>query len=149
MRDQQQLDLEAGQTLLMALFGTVRRMRAQGSGEAIDLPSIYVLQVVMVNPNIRVSDLAGQVGLDASTVSRHVRGLEDVGYLSRMPDPKDKRASRVRLSSAGSEVITSALRTRAEMITAALAEWSVEDRARFTELAVRFASDIDKVPPGT
>jgi DNA-binding MarR family transcriptional regulator len=149
MRDQKELDLEAGQTLLMALFGTVRRMRATGSNEAIDLPSIYVLQVVMVNPDIRVSELAGQVGLDASTVSRHVRGLEEVGYLSRMADPKDKRASRVRLSDAGSDVIQDALRSRAAMITTAMAEWSVEDRTRFVELAIRFASDIEKLAPGS
>lgn len=149
MRDQRRLDLEAGRTLVMALFSTVRRMRAQGTGEPIDIPSIYVLQMVMVNPDIRLSELAGHVGLDASTVSRHVRGLEAVGYLTRMPDPHDKRASRVRLSDAGTDVITAALRTRAEMITAAMADWSVEDRARFTELAVRFATDLERIGPAS
>jgi len=50
---------------------------------------------------LRVSELAGCMGLDASTASRHVRHLEDGGYLARTGDPGDRRASRVRLTPKG------------------------------------------------
>jgi DNA-binding MarR family transcriptional regulator len=142
--EQEPLELGTGQALLMALFSTVRRMRGTGSSEAIDLGSIYVLQMVMINPGIRVSELAGNLGLDASTVSRHVQALEQSGYLKRKPDPKDKRASCVQLTDDGLGVIVSAFRARAAMIMEAMRKWSVEDRTLFTELAVRFAADFER-----
>jgi DNA-binding MarR family transcriptional regulator len=143
----ERLDTQAGQILLMALFSTVRRLRARDGGEAVDLPSIYVLNVVREHPGIRVSELAGNVGLDASTVSRHIRSLEAVGYLSRVVDPKDRRASCLELTEDGEKVILQAFETRATLILAAMDAWSDEDRERFTELCVRFAGDFDRVAP--
>jgi DNA-binding MarR family transcriptional regulator len=141
----ERLDSQVGQILLMALFSTVRRLRARDGGEAVDLPSIYVLNVVREHPGIRVSELAGNVGLDASTVSRHIRSLEAVGYLSRVSDPRDRRASCLELTQDGVEVITEAFETRATMILAAMDDWPAEDIERFTALCVRFADDFDKV----
>ena len=141
----ERLQTQAGQILLMALFSTVRRLRARDGHEPIDLPSIYVLNVVREHPGIRVSELAGNVGLDASTVSRHIRSLEAVGYLSRVIDPKDRRASCLELTADGVRVIMDAFEHRAELILSAMNDWPEEDRERFTELCVRFAHDFDKI----
>lgn len=132
----------------MALFVIIRRMRAQGPGEPVDLPSLYVLQTVMVNPGIRVSELAGSIGLDSSTVSRHINNLEKAGYMTREADLRDKRASCLRLTTEGSEVILDALRSRATLIETAIKDWTSEDRQRLVELAVRFTADFEKLAPG-
>jgi DNA-binding MarR family transcriptional regulator len=141
----ERLDTHAGQILLMALFSTVRKLRARDGGEAVDLPSIYVLNVVREHPGIRVSELAGNVGLDASTVSRHIRSLEAVGYLSRVVDPKDRRASCLELTADGATVIAAAFETRAAIMLAAMDDWAPEDQERFIELVVRYSEDFDRV----
>lgn len=141
----ERLDTQAGQILLMALFSTVRKLRARDGGEAVDLPSIYVLNVVREHPGIRVSELAGNVGLDASTVSRHIRSLEAIGYLTRVIDPRDRRASCLELTAEGLTVIAAAFESRAAMILAAMGSWSIEDQDRFIDLVVRFAEDFDRV----
>ena len=132
----------------MALFLVIRRMRAQGPGEPVDLPSLYVLQTVMVNPGIRVSELAGSIGLDSSTVSRHINNLEKAGYMTREADLRDKRASCLRLTAEGSEILLDALRSRATLIETAIKDWTSDDRRRLVELAVRFTADFEKTGPG-
>lgn len=141
----ERLNTQAGQILLMALFSTVRRLRARDGGEAVDLPSIYVLNEVREHPGIRVSELAGNVGLDASTVSRHIRSLEAVGYLSRVVDPKDRRASCLELTAEGATVIAEAFEKRAALMLAAMDDWPPEDQERFVQLVVRYSADFDKV----
>ena len=44
---------------------------------------------------MRASALAKECLLDLSTVSRHLRALEDEGYIERSAEPEDKRAFQV------------------------------------------------------
>ncbi len=84
-----------GQELLLALMAVSRRLRSRTAGDRLDPASVFVLHHVYANAPVRVSDLARHMGLDASTVSRHVRHLEERGHLSRTGDPDDRRAARV------------------------------------------------------
>ena len=85
----------------MALLGVSRRLKARLPQGNLDPAAMFVLHQVQANGSLRVSELAGCMGLDASTASRHVRHLEDGGYLARTGDPGDRRASRVRLTPKG------------------------------------------------
>lgn len=134
---------EAGPTLLMGLFTIIRQMRAY-AGEPIDLPSMYLLYNVLRKPGIRVADLAGFVGLDASTMSRHVQNLTRAGYLKRSPALDDRRAAAVHLTDQGMAVILEIVRSRSAMIIRAIEHWSAEDRQRFFELALRFIADFSE-----
>ena len=53
----------------------------------------------------RITDLADLLGVDAPTVTRKVQQLERLGYVTREPDPTDRRASRIRLSATGRDVL--------------------------------------------
>ena len=134
---------EAGPILLMGLFTIIRQMRAY-AGEPIDLPSMYLLYNVLQKPGIRVSELAGFVGLDASTMSRHVQNLTRAGYLERAAALDDKRAAAVHLTDQGLAVILEIVKSRSAMIIRAIEHWSVEDRHRFFELALRFVADFSE-----
>jgi DNA-binding MarR family transcriptional regulator len=92
-----------------------------------------------------VSELAEAMGLDTSTASRHVRQLEDGGYLTRTGDPDDRRASRVRLTRRGRVVLDQAMRARAVRLDRAIADWSAEDRAALTHLTTRLADSLDRL----
>jgi DNA-binding MarR family transcriptional regulator len=141
-------DPAEGLTLLMALFSVVRRLRTAGPDEEIDLPSMYVLYQVFLQPKVRVSTVAGEVGLDASTVSRHVAALVKLGYLARTTATDDRRAAALDITDRGREVIEAVARSRAQLIQDLFADWSAEDRRRCVAYALRFAADLERLRPG-
>ena len=112
------LETITGQDLVVALLGVGRRLKARLPQGHIDPAMMFVLHQIQANGSLRVSELAGCMGLDASTASRHVRNLEDGGYLARTGDPGDRRASRVRLTPKGRGALSRALRARARWWTA-------------------------------
>ncbi|MEV8503260.1 MarR family winged helix-turn-helix transcriptional regulator [Actinoplanes sp. NPDC051475] len=70
----------------------------------------------------RQTDLAAELGTDSASTTRIVQRLEAAGYVRRLPDPADRRASLVASTPAGDE-----LRTCVERIWAQLEELTVGD----------------------
>ena len=96
---------------------------------------------------MRVADLADFAGLDASTVSRHVKALEDDGLVARDTDPDDRRAASVRITDRGRTFMHEALQLRARIIAEATADWTDHDRATLADLMARLASALDPNAP--
>jgi DNA-binding MarR family transcriptional regulator len=138
-----------GQDLVVALFAVSRRLKARLPQGHVDPGMMFVLHQVQANGSLRVSELAGCMGLDASTASRHVRHLEDGGYLARTGDPGDRRASRVRLTPKGRGALARAMRARAALIDRAIADWPDDDRAALTTLTTRLAESLDRLTADT
>jgi DNA-binding MarR family transcriptional regulator len=138
-----------GLQLVLALITVARRLKARAPGGRLDPGSLFVLHHVLAGGPLRLSELAKGMGLDSSTVSRHVRNLEDLGYLARTGDPDDRRASRVRLTDAGRTILDQAMQARAAIVDTALAGWSAEERDALTSLMTRLASSIDRLPAET
>jgi len=139
------LETITGQDLVVALLGVGRRLKARLPQGHIDPAMMFVLHQIQANGSLRVSELAGCMGLDASTASRHVRNLEDGGYLARTGDPGDRRASRVRLTPTGRGALSRALRARALVVDRAIADWPDEDRATLASLMTRLADSLDRL----
>jgi DNA-binding MarR family transcriptional regulator len=139
------LETITGQDLVVALLGVGRRLKARLPQGHIDPAMMFVLHQIQANGSLRVSELAGCMGLDASTASRHVRNLEDGGYLARTGDPGDRRASRVRLTPKGRGALSRALRARALVVDRAIANWPDEDRAALASLMTRLADSLDRL----
>jgi DNA-binding MarR family transcriptional regulator len=91
---------------------------------------------------LRLSDVADRLGVELSSVSRKVQKLEEAGLLSRTTDPVDGRASRLRLTPEGQDVLSKIATARWSLVKEALSQWSDSDRQTFTELFSRFAADI-------
>jgi DNA-binding MarR family transcriptional regulator len=108
---------DALMSLMMALG---RRMRQRQPGDELDYSAFPILKLLSHQGPMRLSAVAQVLGLDASTVSRHVRQLEDRGLLERTGDPDDGRASRVAVSEHGSSCLIKAFETRRGLISAAL-----------------------------
>ena len=138
-----------GQDLVVALFAVGRRLKARLPRGHVDPGMMFVLHQVQANGSLRVSELADCMGLDASTASRHVRHLEDGGYLARTGDPGDRRASRVRLTPKGRGALARAMRARAAVIDRAIADWPDDDRATLTTLIIRLAESLDHLNADT
>ncbi|HJU01627.1 MAG TPA: MarR family transcriptional regulator [Actinomycetes bacterium] len=134
-----------GQDLVVALFGVARRLKARLPESQLEPALMFVLHQVQANGSLRVSELATCMGLDTSTASRHVRNLEDGGYLARTGDPGDRRASRVRVTPKGRGALTRAMRARAAMVDRAIAGWPDKDRASLATLMTRLADSLDRL----
>jgi DNA-binding MarR family transcriptional regulator len=135
----------SGQALVVSLLTVARRLRARLPEGRIDPAQMFVLHHVAARGSLRVSALADAMGLDASTASRHVRQLEEAGYLARTGDPDDRRASQVRLTRRGRAALDQALRARAAVVDRAVADWPDEDRAALTTLMTRLTESLDRL----
>ena len=134
-----------GKQLVVALLSVGRRLRSRLPESRVDPAMMLVLHHVVARGASRVSELAVSMGLDASTASRHVRQLEDGGYLARTRDPGDRRASRVRLTPKGRSALTRAMRARAAVLDRAVADWPDDDRATLATLMTRLADSLDRL----
>lgn len=119
-----------------------RRMRQRHPGEELDFGAILLMKSLLHGP-MRLSSLAGTLDLDASTVSRHVRHLEERGLLERSSDPEDGRASRVGLSALGRQRLEAGAERRRAFVGALLVDWPPEDREHLRLLLNRLLDELD------
>jgi DNA-binding MarR family transcriptional regulator len=78
---------------------------------------------------MRLGDLAAAEGIAPSTLTRLVTALEDSGYVRRLADPKDARASTLSITSRGQDALQ---RIRAEttlMLTESLEGLTADQRS--------------------
>jgi DNA-binding MarR family transcriptional regulator len=92
---------------------------------------------------LRVTDLAVQLRLDSTTVSRHVDDLERRGLVVREPDATDRRATLVRLSPRAVQLLDDAEVERRGKLRDGLQDWSPTDRETFVRLLSRFVQRDD------
>ncbi len=126
----------------MLLMQAGRRFRSRHPEDSVDPSTFPLAKQLMWHGAMRVSDLASRLGLDASTVSRQIKQLEDKAMVERTSDPADGRASLVQISASGNAVMQAAFRRRFERIKKALEPWTDEDRSRLQDLLTRLANDL-------
>ncbi|MEU6991891.1 MarR family transcriptional regulator [Streptomyces sp. NPDC046465] len=130
--DREFLSLERELSLLL------RRARAS-SGEMArqvhpDLePAAYGLLVCLDDSGPqRATELAAYIGVGKATMSRQLRALEELGLVSREPDPADGRAWLIQLTPDGRTRFRTVRAGRRAQYVRRLAAW---DRAEVAELA--------------
>jgi DNA-binding MarR family transcriptional regulator len=130
------------EAVIMLVMEASRRFRSRDPEDQVDPSSFPLAKQLMCHDAMRVTDVATRLGLDASTVSRQIKHLEDKGLVERTPDPADGRASLVQISATGQASMQAAFRRRYERIRAVLEPWTDDDRARLQELLTRLADDL-------
>jgi DNA-binding MarR family transcriptional regulator len=130
------------EAVLLLAMQVGKRMRLRHPGDEVDAATVPLLHVLARTDTIRLSDLAQRMRLDASTVSRHARQLEERGLIARTDDPDDRRAARVAITSPGREVLAACMRRRQQRLAQVLRHWPAEERARLQEVATRLAGDL-------
>lgn len=112
------------------------------AGIKLDRASYGVLARLGSIAPVRLSDLAQELGVDVSTVSRQVQALEQKGLVTRGPDPVDGRAVRLELSRKGRAVLRKMQAAWQETIAGVLIDWKPADIREFALLLDRFATDL-------
>jgi DNA-binding MarR family transcriptional regulator len=106
------------------------------------LGAAVLFKLVSEGGDVRVTELAERLGIDAPAVTRKVQQLERVGLVSRHSDPADARASRLDVTAAGRRTIERLQRAQAEWMGELLADWSGADRAELARLLQQLAATI-------
>ncbi|CAM5648102.1 hypothetical protein GCM10010329_09710 [Streptomyces spiroverticillatus] len=87
-------------------LATVARLHRIAAGKVLRCLGLYpgqefVMMHLWEAGPVRQSELIKAVGLDPSTVTKSLQRLEQAGYVSRRPDPADRRASLVEATPQG------------------------------------------------
>ncbi|WP_345647441.1 MarR family winged helix-turn-helix transcriptional regulator [Streptomyces tremellae] len=126
------LDLERE----LAVF--LRRARANSGEMAREVhpdlePSAYGLLVRLEESGQqRATELSAYFGVGKATMSRQLRALQELGLITREPDPADGRASLVRITDEGLDSFRRVRDARRGRYVQKLADW---DRGEIAELA--------------
>ncbi|MFD9485372.1 MarR family winged helix-turn-helix transcriptional regulator [Streptomyces sp. NPDC059991] len=143
------MDNEVGHEIAEALGILLRRTtRAQlhrqlttGIGEGVDEVTYPVLSALARTGPRSAADLAPDVGIDRSGVTRRASRLESAGLVRREADPDDRRAQLLVLTEEGRLAVTE-LRTRlAAHITASLSSWPPGEAEAFAHQLRRFTAE--------
>lgn len=99
------------------------------------------LLLIHANPGLSQSALGGALGVDRSTVVPLIDGLEARGLVIRAPSPHDRRSHALRLSPAGSQLLTKAEARVREHEAAIAHRLSDAERRTLVELLGRIGAD--------
>ena len=75
--------------------------RSEASCCGVTMTQCHAILEIGAAGELNLKDLAGRLGLDASTMSRTVESLVQDGLAERTPGPKDRRATAIRLNEKG------------------------------------------------
>lgn len=114
---------------------------SEGLGEGIDEITYPVLSGLARTGPRSAADLAWEVGLDRSGVSRRAGRLEAAGLLRRDPDPVDGRAVLLVLTDRGTEAVELLRERLVQRIEEALAEWPPDEARIFAAGLRRFVTE--------
>lgn len=136
---------------LWAEFGALLTGMKNLNGHALEIAGVRceqagaaVLGRLKVLGPVRLTDLANNLGLDPSSVSRQVTALERAGWIAREKDPSDQRAQRLQLTDKGREVVAAVQRARQQALEQLTPEWSVQQIDDLTSQLARLNHDLEK-----
>ncbi|MGW1890611.1 MarR family winged helix-turn-helix transcriptional regulator [Streptomyces sp. NPDC002004] len=117
------------------------RTLTAGLGEAVDELTYPILSGLARSGPCSAANLAPDVGLDRSGVTRRASRLEAAGLVRREPDPGDRRATLLALTSEGERTVELLRRRLSAHIESSLASWPTGEAETFADHLRRFVTD--------
>ncbi|WP_405836128.1 MarR family winged helix-turn-helix transcriptional regulator [Streptomyces sp. NBC_01518] len=114
------------------------------AGVPLDRAAVALLRQVADSDPLRPGELAQRLGVEASHVTRMVQQLQKSGYVTRVPDPDDRRAQRIELTEAGRKAVSNVRDAGARGMQMALSEWSTDELQQLATLFHRMVDDFLK-----
>jgi DNA-binding MarR family transcriptional regulator len=136
--------MQASKGQIAGLAGTVTRLGdalRKGQARAFDPVRVGVLQVVAERGQVRPGEVAEELDVLPSSVTRHVQALAELGHLAVTTDPSDRRASLIEATDTGREQLRQFLQVGTDVFGAVVADWPAEDIVTLTTLLDRLIAD--------
>jgi DNA-binding MarR family transcriptional regulator len=108
----------------------------------LDRASYLLARTVDAAGPVSLNDLAGRLGLDATTVTRQVSTMEAQGLVDRRAAPADGRVSLIALAPAGAKKMRAEQRARQGRVRELLAGWPERDQVDLGRLLGRLNDAI-------
>jgi DNA-binding MarR family transcriptional regulator len=123
----------------------VVRDRMFGTGrDAVEPAQMDVLDLLVVQDERRMSDVAAALRVDPSTVTRTLQRMEAAGLATRVPDTDDGRVVTVRLTPEGRRRHELVADRRTAILTTILAAFEPADRETLADLLDQFVGSLDR-----
>ena len=119
------------------LFQRIMRSRREPEGG-----QLAALSMLAKCGPVRSSDLAKELFLDQSTVSRHVAHLEADGLVEKVADPNDGRATQLHLTDLGQKHIHDFWHKRIDAMREGFEHWDPADLRTLGLLMNRYVEDF-------
>lgn len=143
------LDRDDLRTLAVGTLRLVKAFKhAQDRRSDLDRVTFEILLLVQQRGQVRPSDIADELNLNPSSITRRMQGLRQAGRISMSPDPADQRASLIGLTKAGEDVLALFLERSVDGLEHMLADWRNEDVRRLGDELLRYAEAMC-LPKGT
>ena len=113
-----------------------------GLDQPIERSAVSILGMLARHGSIRMSRLAQLVGLDRSTISRQIGAVVDSGFVERIEDTADARATLLTLTAAGRSVQQKLDHAWRSIAMSLVADWDYDDQVDFSRLLTRFAAGM-------
>jgi len=131
-------DVGALAVAIMDLTGRLSRARSR----VIDRTELGVLQVAAAGGK-RPTEIAGELGVHPSSVTRHLQDLQRAGKVALRPDPTDGRASLVTVTAAGHADLWQVYDEGVDAFQELLADWEPAEVHAFTASLSRLIGALD------
>ena len=131
--------------LVRAVYGLTALKRDMPRLAGFDHPvGLVPLAVVNRLAPARVKDVARELHVDFSVASRQLSALATAGYVSREPDPEDRRAQLVTVTEAGVAALERAHERIVGVFASALADWGEDEILALTGALDRLRADYER-----
>jgi DNA-binding MarR family transcriptional regulator len=104
---------------------------------------LYLLSRAAEQQPVRLADLARELEVDRTSVSRSMQSLVSLGLTRRHVDPDDARALSFTVTPAGEAVLARTWSAWNRILASLLADWSADERAELVRLLGRLAYSLD------
>ena len=129
--------------LHFAATDLVRRLRRDGAAVELSPARLGVLSCLQSRGPVTLGALAQAEQVAAPTMTRLIQALEQDGFARRRPDPEDRRATLVHITSRGRRSLDRARRHRRERLVRLMSELSHEEIARLDDAAAVIRTMLD------
>lgn len=108
----------------------------------------YTLLELHERGRVTMNQLAAEMRLHGTTMTRMVDALVEKGLAERSQDPEDRRIVRVATTSRGEETVASLQRGKREFLAAAFAQLSDEERQAIIKALRRMEAKAEELGAG-
>ncbi len=106
-----------------------------------------LLSRVCRQPGLRQEELAGELFLDKTTVARQLIRMEELGFISRGPDPEDGRCRRIYPTALGEELYPRVHGAFEEFTRGLLEGFSAQELGQLEALTGRLLRNAEAMAP--
>ncbi|QCQ90205.1 MarR family winged helix-turn-helix transcriptional regulator [Rhodococcus sp. SGAir0479] len=138
---------DTAEVLLDHLRDLVRRGREvsatlarESDGEILTEPLGALLSYVATAAGGRCNALADRMRITPSTLSRHIAHAEELGYLTRVPDPADRRATLPALTDEGAAALRRHRARQTEWLLDSISDWTDDEVRQLVDGLARLRS---------